>query len=133
MSSAPRRPRIVLADDHPSVLDAFGRMLQPTCDVVASVQDGRAAIDAVRRLQPDVLVVDLMMPDLDGIEVCRQVKHIAPATDVVLVTAFDDTDVQAIALREGVSAFVPKHSATILEETVHRVFAERPRAREPLP
>ena len=133
MSSAPRRPRIVLADDHPSVLDAFGRMLQPSCDVVASVQDGRTAIEAVRTLQPDVLVVDLMMPDLDGLEVCRQVKQIAPATGVVLVTAFDDTDVQAIALREGASAFVPKHSATMLEHTIHRVFAERQRSPDRTP
>lgn len=125
-SSRERRPRIVLADDHPSVLIAFGRLLEPSCDVVASVPNGSAAIDAVATLRPDVLVIDLMMPDLDGLEVCRRVKESTPEIAVVIVTAFDDTDVQTIALRDGASAFVPKHSAPgSLEHTIQRIFAER--------
>src|SRR4026209_1945119 len=90
--------RIALADDHPSVLEAFIRMLQPSCEIVASVSNGRSAIEAVITLQPDVLVVDLMMPDVDGLEVCRIVKETTPETDVVIVTAFDDSHVQRIAL-----------------------------------
>jgi DNA-binding NarL/FixJ family response regulator len=128
-----RRPRIVLADDHPSVLIAFGRLLRPSCEVVASVPNGRAAVEAVGSLRPDVLVVDLMMPDLDGLEVCRKVKQTAPDTDVVIVTAFDDTDVQSVAMQDGASAFVPKHSAPgTLERTIQQVYADRLSTRPPL-
>jgi two-component system response regulator ResD len=116
----------VLADDHPSVLVAFGRLLRPSCEVVASVADGYAAIEAVGVLRPDILVVDLMMPDLDGLEVCRKIKQTTPETDVIIVTACDDTDVEAVALRDGASAFVPKHSAPgTLELTILRIVADR--------
>ena len=119
-----RRPRVVLADDHASVLVAFGRMLEPCCELVASVSHGLDSLEAVSRLKPDVLVVDLMMPDLDGLEVCRRVKKMAPETGVIIVTAFDDPYIQTIALRDGASAFVAKHmAASALEPTVQRVFA----------
>jgi DNA-binding NarL/FixJ family response regulator len=128
-----RRPRIVLADDHPSVLIAFRRLLEPSCDVLASVPTGYAAIDAVGTLRPDVLVVDFMMPDLDGLEVCRRVKESMPEIAVVIVTAHDDTDVQTIALQDGASAFVSKHSAPgSLERTIQRIFAERQAGPPPL-
>jgi DNA-binding NarL/FixJ family response regulator len=124
--SRERRPRIVLADDHPSVLIAFRRLLEPSCDVVASVPNGSAAIDAVDRLRPDVLVIDLMMPGLGGLEVCRKVKASMPELAVVIVTAFDDADVRTIALQDGASAFVSKHSAPVaLEPTIQQIFAEQ--------
>ena len=85
-----RRPRIIVADDHPHVLAAIGRLLQPSCDVVASVATGKEAIDAAGGLKPDVLIVDLMMPDLDGLEVCRKVKQESPATDVVIIAPSRD-------------------------------------------
>lgn len=128
MSSVPElRPRVVLADDHPSVLVAFGRLLRISCDVVASVSDGRAAVETVAALRPDVLVVDLMLPDIDGLEVCRQVKQASPETNVVIVTACDDADVQNVAMQDGASAFVPKHSASsTLERTIHELCTGRP-------
>lgn len=105
---------------------AFARMLAQSCDVVASVSNGSDAIDAVARLTPDVLVVDLMMSDLDGLAVCRRVKEQTPDTDVVIVTAFDDAHVRSVALQEGASAFVPKHSAAeALEPTIGRIFSAR--------
>ena len=126
MTARTSRPRIVLADDHPSVLIAFRRLLEPSCEVVASVPTGSAAIEAAGSLRPDVLVVDLMMPGLDGLEVCRKVKESMPEVAVVIVTAFDDTHVQTLALQGGASAFVSKHSAPgSLERTIQRVFAER--------
>ncbi len=124
------RPRVVIADDHPSVLAAFGRMLQLSCEVVATVPNGCEAVEAVSTLRPDVLVVDLMMPDLDGLEVCRRVKRIAPETGVIIVTAFDDTHVQAFAVGNGASAYVPKHSAAgTLERTIHTIFTEAHKVR----
>jgi DNA-binding NarL/FixJ family response regulator len=77
-------------------------------------------------LRPDILVTDLMMPDLDGLEVCRRVKHAAPETSVVIVTAFGDAEIQKAALAAGASAFIPKHEAAdVLEHTVRRIFAEK--------
>jgi DNA-binding NarL/FixJ family response regulator len=120
------RPRVVLADDHPHVLAAFGRLLGSSCDVVGSVSNGHDAVEAVMALRPDILVADLMMPDMDGLEVCRRVKHAAPEIAVVIVTAFDDAQVQKVALEAGASAFIPKHiAADALECTVRQIFAER--------
>jgi CheY-like chemotaxis protein len=133
MTSSPElRPRVVLADDHPSVLVAFGRLLYPSCEVVASVAGGCAAIEAVAVMRPDILVVDLVMPDLDGLEVCRRVKRTMPEIDVVIVTAYDETDVEAVALRDGASAFVRKHMVpSTLEWTIQRIVADRRVARPP--
>jgi DNA-binding NarL/FixJ family response regulator len=125
-SSDERPPRVVLADDHPSVRDAFARMLRPDCDVVAAVSTGADAVDAVIMHRPDMLVVDLMMPDLDGLEVCRRVKRAVPETDVVIVTAFDDTPVRTVAMQAGAAAFVPKpEAAGTLVKTIHGIFADR--------
>lgn len=122
----PSRPRVVLADDHPHVLSAFGRLLGTSCEVVGSVSNGRDAVEAAVTLRPDVLVADLMMPDLDGLEVCRRVKHAAPETAVVIVTAFGDAEVEKAALAAGASAFIPKHAAAdALEPTVRQIFAEK--------
>jgi DNA-binding NarL/FixJ family response regulator len=111
-AGAVRRSRVVLADDHPAVLAAFARMLQASCDVVASVANGAKAIQAVTTLRPDVLVVDLMMPDMDGLEVCRIVRQVAPDTAVIIVTAFDDAEVRKVAIRDGAKDFVPKALAS---------------------
>jgi len=117
-----RRPRVVLADDHPAVLLAFARMLQATCDVVASVPNGAEAIQAVVTLRPDVLVVDLMMADMDGLEVCRSVRDVAPETAVIIVTAFEDAQVRKIALRDGARDFIPKARASdMLENAIRRL------------
>lgn len=124
-SNSERKPRVVLADDYPQVLAALGRMLERYCDVVASASGGSEAVEAVSRLSPDVLVVDLMMPDIDGLEVCRRVKRRMPEIAVIIITASDDTAVRAAALRAGASAFVPKHlAAETLGGTIERVFAE---------
>jgi DNA-binding NarL/FixJ family response regulator len=125
-SSEKRLPRVVLADDHPYVLRAFARLLRACSDVVAAVSTGSHAVDAAIRLRPDILIVDLTMADLDGLEVCRRVKQAAPETDVVIVTAFDDSPVQAVAMQDGATAFVPKHEAAEkLLATVQRIFADK--------
>ncbi|HEY2907452.1 MAG TPA: response regulator transcription factor [Vicinamibacterales bacterium] len=124
-SNSGRKPRVVLVDDYPQVLDALGRLLDMYCDVVASVSSGREAIEAVSRLKPDVLVADLMLPDIDGLEVCRRVKRLMPETAVIIITASDDPAVRAAALRDGASAFISKHLvAETLGRTIERVFAQ---------
>jgi DNA-binding NarL/FixJ family response regulator len=116
----------VLADDHPFVLSAFRRMLGSCCHVVAAVSTGNDAIAAAIKFSPDVLVVDLTMSDLDGLEVCRRVKQAAPDTDVVIVTAYDDAPVQSVAMHSGATAFVAKQQAAeTLVATIQRICANR--------
>ena len=109
---------------------AFRRLLQLSCDVVGCVSNGQAAVEAAERERPDVIVVDLMMPDMDGLEVCRRVKQVSPRTDVVIVTAFDDDHVRGVALQVGASAFVAKQSGEALEDAIHRIFATRVDAKD---
>jgi len=121
----PRRLRVVIADDHPQVRTAFERLLQSSCDVVATAANGQEAVEAILRMKPDVAIVDLMMPDIDGLEVCRRVKRLLPGTHIVVVTAFDDALVQTAAIEAGASAFVPKHAApSALAATLRRIVAE---------
>ncbi len=123
-----RRPRVLLADDYPGLLVALRRLLDQSCDVVGSVSSGRDAVEAATALKPDVIVLDLTLPDVSGLEACRQIKLAAPATKVVLLTAVDDMDVRESALQAGASAFVVKRATTSeLVGTIHHLFAETSR------
>ena len=69
-----KRPRVLLADDHTLLLEAFVKLLEPECEVVGTVADGRALLEATPRLRPDVAVIDIGMPLLNGLEAGRQLK-----------------------------------------------------------
>ena len=105
------RPRIMLVDDHPSVRRALSGLLEPSCEVVSCLGNGHEAIQAAVTLKPDVMVVDLMMPEIDGLEVCRRMKEVAPETHVIIMTAFDDEHIAKVVFEAGASAFLPKHAA----------------------
>ena len=105
------RPRVLLADDHAGILTALQRMLEPSCQVVGRVTDGSALLEAAERYQPDVIVLDVTMPELDGLEACRQIKMAAPHTRIVFLTAADDAAIRERALSLGASAFVVKYRA----------------------
>ncbi len=114
----------MLADDYPGLIVALQRLLSRSFDVVGSVSSGRAAIEAVAALRPDVVVLDLTLPDVNGLEACRQIKVASPDTIVVLLTAIDDVDVRRKALDVGASAFLVKQlAASELEGTIHRLLA----------
>lgn len=102
------RPRVLLADDHAGILSALKRMLHPSCEVLESVTDGIAAVEAAARLKPDVLVLDLAMPGMGGIDACRQIKQATPNVKVVILTANNDPDLKREAFSVGASAFVLK-------------------------
>jgi len=120
------RPRVVLVDDHPQVLKALSRLLGKTCDVVASLGNAEQAIETAAMLKPDVMVVDLTMPEIDGLEVCRRVKNFAPEMDVIILTAFSDEHVEKAAYQAGASAFVAKHDAAVtLEGTIQRLMEKK--------
>jgi DNA-binding NarL/FixJ family response regulator len=119
-----RRPRVVLADDFPPLLVALRRLLEPGCDVVGSSSSGHDAVATVMDLKPDVIVLDVRMHDLNGLEACRQIRQLSPDTSVILMTAADDADLRTRAFQVGASAFVAKGSvADELERTIQRVVA----------
>ncbi len=104
-------PRVLLADDHELVLGAFEKLLSGECEIVGRVSDGRALLGAAEKLRPDVIVLDIGMPLLNGLEAGRQVKQSLPNTKLVFVTMHEDADVAAEAFRGGASAYLLKRSA----------------------
>ena len=106
-----RRPRVLLADDHRLLREAFVKLLEPECDVVGAVADGRALLEAAPKLRPDVVVVDVAMPLLNGLDAARQVKRSMPSVKVVFLTVSEDPELAAEAFRAGGSAFLLKNSA----------------------
>jgi DNA-binding NarL/FixJ family response regulator len=102
---------VIVADDHTLLAEAFARLLTPQCDVISVVGDGRAAIADAVRFEPDVIVLDVAMPLLNGLDVARFVRQQLPRTRVVFVTMSEDPDLAAEALRIGASAFLLKSSA----------------------
>ena len=105
--------RVLLADDHTLLLGAFEKLLASECDVVGTVSDGRELVEAARRLKPDVIVLDIGMPLLNGLEAGRQIKQSHPAVKLVYLTMNEDTDLAAEAFRAGASAYLLKRSATV--------------------
>ena len=105
------RPRILLADDHTMLMEAFQRLLSPECQVVGTVPDGRALLEAAPRLKPDVIVVDLSMPLLNGMDAFRQLRPKLPDAKWVFLTVNADPDMAAEAIRMGASAYLLKSSA----------------------
>ena len=83
----PGRPRVLLVDDHPGILKALGRVLSAECDVVGVIADGREVAEAAMRLQPQVIVVDLNLPHVSGLDVCRQVTRNDPRVKVIVISA----------------------------------------------
>src|SRR5437763_4135076 len=79
-----KRPRVLLADDHQLLREAFARLLESGCDVVGTVADGRALLEAVPQLRPDIVVVDIAMPLLNGLDAARQLKRIMPEVKVIM-------------------------------------------------
>jgi len=117
--------RLVLADDHPIVLDGLARLFdsEPDCQVVARVSDGAEALAAVREHRPDVLVLDMRMPRMDGVAVLREMRQEALPTRVVMLTAMDNGDLLE-AIRLGARGAVLKDMATkLLVRAVREVHA----------
>ena len=108
MTVLSRRPRVLIADDHSGLVRAVSRLLGVDCDVVGSVGDGSAVLEAAQRLQPDVIVVDLNLPNINGLEVCRQITHRHPEMKVIMFTAMNDPDVRQRSFEVGASAYVFK-------------------------
>ena len=123
----PIRPRVLLADNHPGVVQALEAILSPACDVVEVVADGGAVTEAAARLHPVVTVVDLHLPNVSGLEVCRRIVQANARAKVIMITAMDDDWIRTEALAAGASGFFPKGMAGIeLVDAIRRAWAEYP-------
>ncbi len=106
-----RKPRILLADDHRMVAEGLRGLLEPDYQLVGIVEDGRALLETADKLMPDVVVADVSMPLLNGIEAVRQLKKKNPDLLVVFLTMHLDVAYAASAFEAGASGYVLKHSA----------------------
>jgi DNA-binding NarL/FixJ family response regulator len=117
------KPRILLADDHALVLEGYRRLLEESYELVGTVADGRALVDAAKKLQPEIVILDVSMPVLNGIDASAQIKKFAPKTKIIVVTMHADTDYVRSAFEAGASAYVLKRSAVDeLEQAIKAVL-----------
>ena len=105
-----KRTRILLADDHALVCAGFRKLLEPDYEVVGTVGDGRALLKAVADLKPDLVLVDIGMPLLNGLDAGREVRKHVPHTKLIFLTMNPDPDIAAEALRIGASGYLLKNS-----------------------
>ena len=102
--------RVLLADDHIRVLDSVKKLLSADCDVVASVNNGRMALEAARVLGPDLIVLDIEMPEMDGIRADQEMRRLGMTARILFLTVHGDEDYIAAARRLG-NGYVLKNPA----------------------
>ncbi len=125
------RPRVLIADDYPEMVKAVSRLLALDCEVVGSVTDGSALLEAVQRLQPDVIVLDVNLPNVYSLAACREITRVNPAMKVIIFTAQDEPSIRQVFAEAGASAFVSKLAATELLTTIKRLCVDRADANGP--
>src|SRR5579863_8655790 len=106
-----KRPRVLLADDHQMLLDALKGLLEPSYEVVGLVTDGRALLKAAEKLRPDIIVLDIAMPQLNGLDAGRQLKQTMPTVKLIYMTMNEDPYLVGEAFRAGASAYLLKQAA----------------------
>ena len=120
------RPRILMADDHLMLLEAFKALLEPDFEVVGTVTDGRTLVEAFTRLNADVVLLDVAMPMLNGLDAGRQLKALRNSVKLIYLTMNPDPDLASEALRLGASGYVLKSSAAReLKQAIHEALSGR--------
>src|SRR5581483_7448874 len=126
LGSTPPKIRIVVADDHPIFRDGLCRLLalEPDFEVVAQAQDGRQVLEVLQRYEPDILLLDLKMPGLDGLQTLQRLQSGKHKTRVIVLTASEDKNEFVQAMKLGTSGIVLKQSATdLLIKSIRKVNA----------
>ena len=104
-------PRVMLADDHTILVEAFRKLLEPQYEVVGTVADGRALVETAPKLKPDVIVVDIAMPLMNGLEAGLRLKELMPSVKLIFLTMNEDPDLAVDAIHSGASGYLLKSSA----------------------
>jgi DNA-binding NarL/FixJ family response regulator len=108
-----KRPRVLIADDHQMLADALKGVLEPRCEVVGIVGDGRSLLRCAAKLQPDLIVLDIAMPELNGFDAARQLRNTMPKVKLIFMTMNEDPYLVGEAFRAGASAFLHKQGAAL--------------------
>ena len=104
-------PRVMLADDHTILVEAFRKLLEPHFEIVGTVSDGIALLEAAPQVKPDVIVIDIGMPLLNGLEAALRLKKQMPAVKMIFLTMNEDPDLAVDAMHSGASGYLLKSSA----------------------
>jgi DNA-binding NarL/FixJ family response regulator len=107
-----RKMRVLLADDHPGLLAAVRNLLKTDTDVIACVHDGDVLLEAAMKLQPDIIVTDISMPKLSGIQAANRLRESGCSSKIVFLTVHNDPDIVRVALETGALAYVLKIAIT---------------------
>lgn len=102
------KPRVLLADDHTLVVEGFRRLLEDQCQLVGTVGDGRSLLDAIPQLKPDIVILDISMPVLNGIDAARVLRTKHPQIKIVFITMHADPAYVRAAFEAGASAYLLK-------------------------
>jgi DNA-binding NarL/FixJ family response regulator len=112
---------VLVADDYPDMVKAISRLLSLDCDVVGTVADGSALLETAQRLQPDVIVLDVHLPNVHSLEACRAIRRVSPEMKVIMFTAGADPNAGRVFLEAGASAFISKDASMELLSTIKRL------------
>ena len=121
-----KTPRILIADDHRMLREAFAQLLEPHCLIVGQAGDGRELVALAKAVYPDVIVLDIGMPLLNGLDAGRQIKSFMPEVKLIYLTVSEDPDLAVEAFRLGASGYLLKNSAASeLLQAIEEALQER--------
>jgi DNA-binding NarL/FixJ family response regulator len=106
-----KKPRILIADDHSILLAGLKKLVEEACEVVGTVEDGRALIEAAERLKPDLILMDISMPLLNGLDAARQLKKLVPDSKLLFLTMHSSPTYATEAFKAGANGYLLKQSA----------------------
>ena len=118
------RLRVLLADDYPDMVKAVSRLLAEDCEIVGSVADGSALLETAQRLQPDVIVLDVNLPNVHSLEACREMTRVNPRMKVIMFTAMADPNAGQVFVEAGACAYVSKLASVELLSIIKRLGAD---------
>lgn len=106
-----KRPRVIMADDHSLIMAGLRKLVEADCDVVATVEDGRALLEAAERINPDLILLDISMPLLNGLDAAHQLSKIVPECKLIFLTMHANPSYATEAFQAGASGYLLKRSA----------------------
>jgi len=121
-----KKPRVLMADDHSMILAGLRKLVEGECEVVGTVEDGRALVEAAQKLRPDLILLDISMPLLNGLEATRQLTKLVPESKVIILTMHASPTYATEAFQAGASGYLLKRSAASeLSQAIQSVLQGR--------